>query len=340
MIDPSKVNADVSIKEPVNVVVEIKEKNKKEEEHIFGLSAGYLDLIKWFLSSVVLLILGPYITNKIQKTQLIIENRKDSVTLEINRLNADSKLIESVSSKFDLAETDSCKSHLKEANYLQFIETFVTTDTLIKNINRRIYFLNTALQSQKSGSLNRQDSLISRDSTKFTSSQKNGLIGLIDSTPLKSKPISDYVSQVDKFIKDSNIKRLSNQPTDSILRVFQKINLISTPVKSDNNYYLISQAQTQWCKKGYYIEFNNTLHIDIINLDVRTQKIKIDLKDSDGKQDSPSVIQNNLTLSVGQVITQYNANYRYEITLNYIGHAGKNPFTKAAYITVATYKKS
>ncbi len=34
----------------------------------------------------------------------------------------------------------------------------------------------------------------------------------------------------------------------------------------------------------------------------------------------------------------YNNLYRYKITLNYIGAAGKKPFTKTAYKTVAIYK--
>ena len=50
-----------------------------------------------------------------------------------------------------------------------------------------------------------------------------------------------------------------------------------------------------------------------------------------------SVIADGVPINVGKTVERSYGNYKYEITLNNIGAAGKNPFTKAAYITVATY---
>jgi hypothetical protein len=107
---------------------------------------------------------------------------------------------------------------------------------------------------------------------------------------------------------------------------------------------LVGTAQTQWCKQGYYVEYNNTLRIGINDLNASDKKIIINLKDIENEVEKQIAIpgSNDSTkiVKVGESYElDYNNKYRYQITLNYIGTTGKNPFTKAAYITVATYKK-
>ena len=67
--------------------------------------------------------------------------------------------------------------------------------------------------------------------------------------------------------------------------------------------------------------------------------ITVDLKDVEATDNNPPIIHRNVTLTSGETIIMEHNGYRYQITLNYIGAAGRNPFTKAGYITVATYKK-
>lgn len=131
-----------------------------------------------------------------------------------------------------------------------------------------------------------------------------------------------------------------DSPAIATLNAVQKT--ITPPIvfNREKTYCLVSDPVTKWCKENYYIEFNGTLRVSVTNVNPKSNSITVDLKDIETSDNNPAIIREKVTISSGETIIVEHNGYRYNITLNYIGAAGRNPFTKAGYITVATYTKS
>jgi hypothetical protein len=114
-----------------------------------------------------------------------------------------------------------------------------------------------------------------------------------------------------------------------------KSTTVATIPEKVNSYVLVRDPQTQWCKSGYFVIFNNSLKIGINSLSTANGSIDARLTDvKSGKE-----IEASHLLKIGESYQLDIDDLQYHITLNYIGAAGRNPFTKAAYMTVATYTK-
>jgi hypothetical protein len=320
MPDPIKTESEVSFKEPVSVIFETKESIKRTWP-----SAAALDFFKWLIGTVVLGVAGN-----------IISCRYNDTRLELERMEADSKLIAAVSAKFDTLPS-------VQLSYMKYIKPFITTPLLIKGVNQNIDTLILAVHYQVKDSKSevisaKQDAFKALNQTEIAKFKQ---LANVDTTkgskPVNQISMNEVIHQEDKILEKNTAPII---PIDAkAISNIDAAYVILTP-KTNDTYILIGSPQTLWCKKGYFIEFNNTLRIGINDLIVSDQTIIVNLKDIGVDADNPPLIKDNITIAAGQTFTENWNAYRYLITLNYIGAAGRNPFTKAAYITVATYKKN
>ncbi len=140
-----------------------------------------------------------------------------------------------------------------------------------------------------------------------------------------------------------NVAKATENFTQSITTQIELANKSSDiPKVVQNDFVLLKSPETQYCKEGHFIPFNNSLKIEVDYLSSRDQEIEVIFTDIEDNKEIPinNTNEKPIRISVGDTYTlNYGDHYRYLVTLNYIGAAGRNPFTKAAYITVATYKK-
>jgi hypothetical protein len=321
MPDPLETETEISFKEPVRVIIETNKNDKSSS----GLSATTIDFWKWIIGTVILGLAGN-----------VISCRHNDTKLELERMEADSKLISAVSAKFDTLPS-------VQLSYMKYIKPFITTPALIAGIDQNIDSLIFAVHSQIKDSRNEVTTAKQEAFKAYTPKQIDQLKQEANADTSKgSKPattsMNEEIHQEDKIL-EKNTNLITPIETKAISNIDAAYNIL-TP-KTDSAYTLSGNPQTLWCKKGYYVEFNNTLRIGINDLIIGDQKIIVNARDIETDTDDPPLIKDDIVIKSGQTITQdWKKTYRYLITLNYIGAAGKNPFTKAAYITVATYKKN
>jgi hypothetical protein len=138
-------------------------------------------------------------------------------------------------------------------------------------------------------------------------------------------------------VEDSILSNQRNLPNldVKIISEIQTTSALTTP-KVLPNYVLTGSPETQYCKSGYYIIFNGTLKIGVNSLNASTGQVSVRITNAITGVE----ISANLDMAISQPLPVVINEIQYKITLNYIGAAGKNPFTKAAYFTVAMYKKN
>lgn len=288
--------------------------NKKE---------SLIEIFKWLIGTVGLGVASICINAEIQKTEL-----------EIQRMEADTKLLGVVTT--DVIGNSSSDS--LELSYLSFVNTFITTSEIQQAVDFRIMELKRLIE------INAENVFI-----KSNQIQKRKIEAEI-SEP-KKKELNENEENLRIEGKEVNINELSKtedkiaSETASIDSItIAKLNSVQktiTPsiINEKKDFYgLIGDPITKWCKKGYYVEYNNSLRIGIKEL--TNQSITFNLKDIGTEEAPPKIIKSSVILSNGETYTIDYKYYRYQISLSDIGAAGKNPFTKAAYITVTTYKKS
>ncbi|WP_109829389.1 hypothetical protein [Reichenbachiella versicolor] len=297
------------------------------------LSNQLFELFKWLIGTIGLGFTGIFINEKIQSTELEINHETQTTELKIKRLEADARFLEVVTS--DIGE-EVVNSEIK---YLEYILTFVTTPEIKKEIQEKIV---------------RKKALKIREEASKAKTQESKEINLIKGK-LSAQQIRDFeekrdedeskqIIEPEKSIDDLKNEEQTIAPETEIINLGSNIDSLqkaTTPtviVSKEIDYILIGTPETKWVKKGYYIEFNDRLRIGVKSLDKNS--ITINLKDIENSSSSPHLLKNNITLSEGEIWVEDVKEYRHQITLNYIGAAGKNPFTKAAYITVSTYKKT
>jgi len=280
-----------------------------------------LDFIKWIFGVLVLGATGQLISWSHNQNQL-----------ELQKHETDSQLITSISAKFDTLPT-------VQLSYLKFIAPFVTSGDLKVGVNRSIdslsrlsvprYIAKKAKSDASRSAKAAEPKLTASEISKFKTAAASDT-NLVAKTP--TTPMKKVVEQEHDIIA-GNTNGIKSIDSEVIKTIQDGANLL-TPSKLDN-YEIQGNPVTLWCKKGYYVVFNGTLSIGINNLDIDNQKINIIAKNyvEDKQLDLKE-------LTVGNTVTLDDGLYRYSITLNNIGAAGFNPFTKAAYITVASYKKS
>lgn len=311
---PEEIKTEVLVKEPINVIIETKEKVKDDRN-----TPAIIELLKWFLGTIVIGGFGIYIQFKNSESE---EN--------LRKIDADANLVQTVSAKFDTTARG-------QLAYLTYIYPFIRTDNFRNAVQTLRDSLTPIVQVQINKTAEKKiDSAVQDNkSSSVTINNATKSEKALDKIK-RPKPISELIKQQDTTLP--NAVKIDSAAIKSIET--QQILLTSRSVK---NYILINGPQTLWCKEGYYVEFNNTLRIGISDLNNSKKTITVNFKDIENGAETqipPSESSNsNKVLNVGENYPLDYNKYRYQITLNYIGAAGKNPFTKAAYITVATYKK-
>lgn len=282
-----------------------------------------IELVKWLIGTVGIAVTGILINQKIQSTEL-----------EVKRLEADAKFLEVVTADIG---ADVINSEIK---YLEYILTFVTTTQIRKEIQERIM--------RKKALLIEEESLVIKLKAEV---RKNALKTELNPEQIKAFELkkseealvepSEPQKNMDSLLEEENaiapnIKSLNwrEKSIDSLQKVTTPVSIVD----HEDDFNIIGVPITKWCKKGYYVEFSQHLRIGVKKL--IDKSISINLKDISESSDDPAILKDNVKIIEGEVwVGEFN-NYRYEITLNYIGAAGKNPFTKAACLTVSTYKKA
>ena len=280
----------------------------------------FLELLKWVVGTVGLGLAGICINQNIQETEL-----------QIKRLNADATFLNAVEIHVEN------KRDLSEHDYLSFINTFITSPDIHAKVKARIKLLAAHIEESKDleskiANRTRQDSAINAIEDENKAQLKS-----IDT------PFSDYTSQAsiaELEKKESEIAKTVPLTNLSTLDTIQMTRNRTTPIAlkiEKTTYTLIGKPTTKWCKAGYYIEFNNTLRIGVNELNNTSAKLNF----RDIENDKPEIIDKlkNYTMTEGEKFVIKHNNYRYEITLNFIGAAGKNPFTRAVYLTVNAYRQ-
>lgn len=284
-----------------------------------------VELAKWFLGTFVLGLSGVIINNNIQETEL-----------ELKRMEADTKLLEVVRQDIADNRTDSL-----EIRYLQFIQTFITTPEIKEEVEDRINNLAYSIRIQTDNLAKQITREQGEETTELLSEEQKGLF------KQKQIEIEGLTTDHDQI----SIEKLKSEEqeiaggvasieSNALITINNVQETIAQAAISDDNevFVLVGKPITKWCKKGYYVQFNNTLRIGVKDLD--SKSVYLNLKDIEIDMKNPAVINDNLKMTEGEVHTLTHNDYRYQITLNYIGGAGKNPFTKAAYISVSTFIKS
>ncbi len=280
------------------------------------------ELIKWLIGIIGLGLFGNLISCEHNKS-----------LLDLQRMDTDSKLITAITTKFDTKPAF-------QLSYLVWIKPFVTTDVLRDGIAHSIDSLSKiAVQTISSvakadidSSAKKVQNSLSKTQLEFFAAQAR-----IDNNPKKTIAPTRQMKFDDNI--DDTVAR--NNPISggidaaAIKNIQNATPSISPQVVDD--YKIQGTPETYWCKKGYYVIFNHTLQIGVNNLNAPLQTVYVNaltLPDN-------TVLTNLTTLVVGSPVTimTNDAKYKYVIILNNIGAGGFNPFTKAAYITVATYKK-
>lgn len=286
--------------------------------------SNFGELMKWLIGTVGLGVAGIVINRQIQTTEL-----------DIKRIEADSKILEVVTKNVaENASSDSLEFH-----YLTFVRTFITTDSIKRAVEERRKELALAMKTKGENK--------AKDASK--NQEKKAVQEITDGQKLELKKAEATFRNSSKEVNINDLKKEESKiaqniaPIDSsaiaTLNAVQQTITPSVLMHKEARYSLVADPVTKWCKEGYFVEFNNTLRIGINNLSAANKTINVNFKDIEMNADNPPLIKDDVSLSAGESLTQERNNYRYLITLNYIGAAGRNPFTKAAYITVATYKK-
>ncbi|UXP31671.1 hypothetical protein N6H18_15080 [Reichenbachiella agarivorans] len=286
-----------------------------------------LEIAKWLIGTVGLGLTGIFINQQIQKTEL-----------EIKRLEADANFLSVVTQ--DVKN----RADSSELGYLQFIHTFITTPQIKNEVRLRIGDLSrhmdeSSARQAKNTAEKQQEVLVDH----LSEQEKQAFLKMKTEENAIDEN-SDLVSIDQLKVKENRIAPDKNAIDLGIIHTLNETKKIITPLSissGDENYTLIGTPVSKWCKQGYYVEFNNSLRVGVVHVD--KQSMVFNLKDIDGEnKTAPTIIPNNtsVSLSEGGVYAIDHQNYRYLISLNYIGAAGKNPFTQAACFTVSTYKKS
>lgn len=288
-------------------------------------SKAVIDLVKWMIGTIGLGIAGIVINRQIQKNEL-----------DIKRMEADTQLLAVITKDV----THHSSSDTLELRYLSFIRTFITTDSIKHALENRRLELDGIIQSrgraQASNSIQDQQKKAHEKIDEPMKQQLNKIDATLRNRSAEVS-INDFKAEENKIAET-----VSSIDSTAIVTLNASQKAITPSVVKDKeiSYTLLGDPLTKWCKAGYYVEFSNTIRVSVSKVTPGSNTITVDLKDISVSNDHPPFIRENVNIASGETILVDHGNYRYQIKLNYIGAAGKNPFTKAGYITVATYRKA
>lgn len=281
-----------------------------------------VDIGKWVVSTVIIGGFGMQINARIQENEL-----------RIKRMEADTKLLSVVTKGEKRSQTDS-----SEYRYLSFVKTFITTPEIKESVEERLNYLSQSITyTAQLEAEEVNDSL--RSGTTISKEEKAELI-VQEEKLHKNK---EEMVNIDELIAVEK-QVISNAPTlDSI--TVQKLSTaqkeVSKPIIASGKdlYVKVGSPITKWCKAGYFVEYSNSIRVLVKNIHdkVIEGEVKYFFFAENGEK---MVTTKKLSLSEGEVYVLEKDDKKFNISLDYIGAAGKNPLTRAGYFTVTTYKKS
>lgn len=153
------------------------------------------------------------------------------------------------------------------------------------------------------------------------------------SNPHERKKIEDSISLLNTKIDASgNVQTKSLVETTGKIEkaVVEKVNLQSTTLSDPTQH----APDVQWFKEGYYLLFKS-LKITLLKLNESSGTIAVQIcKVQNDPQVCSVVITDSQILSLGSSFDFSAEGKQYRLSLVAIDRAGRNPFTKAAYITL------
>jgi MinD-like ATPase involved in chromosome partitioning or flagellar assembly len=136
------------------------------------------------------------------------------------------------------------------------------------------------------------------------------------------------------------IKRQEIIQSDTLLSKIQKPSIDlenaiqkqeSLGINKDNTSVAKLTDTDAWFKEGYFLQFED-IRISLKVLDKKTESITVEICNTTTDLYCRPLVKEK-TISKGESFTFSKGKYKYVLTLNRIGAAGRNPFTKAAYIS-------
>jgi hypothetical protein len=320
---------------PLHIVLEQKEKDNMPKG---GWTDSKTELVKWILGTVILGGVGLLITKDNNDHELDIKR----VDIEVKRVDIDVKTLQDIEAKVDkLSNSDS------KLRYLEMKRGILISDVGRECIDKMITQVKNEIEAiKKANAAVAQKS--NTDAVKIVKTinpeveQKLKFLARTTAAPKKplsksERPISSNLMPLTDYKQATAAILGSTAPTpaqDQAIKQIAEAKFLSLPVTVDN-YELLAAPETKWCKAGYYVVFNNTLKVGLI--DVTRNSITFHLNELPSGN---PIGKQNLSLNVGEPLPPiFYGEYKYLFSLDYIGKAGRNPFTQAAYITVTTYQK-
>ena len=303
-----ELKTEVVLKDPINIVFE----TKKNEDKAEYWNSHRLDLVKWLIGTVGLGIITLTLNECHYQNEQEIKKTEYFNEQKIKRTESDIKLITSVNYDTNL------QSQLK---YLLSIKPFIATDTFRSIVDSQINNLlilsnpNAVVSNTITAAAEKSETKLSPEQIKKLKTQANVTISVNDTL---QKSISIFKAKEDSILITQGLT-----PIDSgVIKKITEANILSVK-QEKNDYTLQGIPRTLWCKQGYYIEFNNTLRIGINKLNNNEQTITVNFKDIEENPTNPTMIQDDVIIAAEQTLILDRKNYRYQITLNYIGAAGE-----------------
>jgi hypothetical protein len=150
---------------------------------------------------------------------------------------------------------------------------------------------------------------------------------------------------LNKLIAKAQIVEISNKSqvvTEDYVKKTEIVQNISSEIKQDASQRKMADGypKTAWFKQGYFLVFDH-MKIYLQDLDAGNGTIAVEICRSTSTQ----ACTTEHLITTDQAITKNNPysftekGYAYVIRLDHIGPAGKNPFTKAGYITFEKYEQ-
>jgi len=291
---------ELNFADPIRVTIENTPAKTKK-----GLSrAEIIDIIKWAIGTVGLAVLS------------LVFNHTNSNTNDANLIAGVAKLDTNTLAKLNYF-----------TNIRPLISSAATRDSITKIINN----INTAYNPGKLAKvISSATASIGNTATPPNPKQNAAFKTQEQQSLVKTTP----VSMDNLFAAENKVDTATSVVTESIVKKIQESKILNTPPKIPS-YAISGLPQTLWCKRNYYVIFSDVLQAGVNDLDNSAQSINLTLTDLTTQK----VLYNDTTLKVGNTLSAEINGNKYVLSLDYIGKAGKNPFTRAAYLSVSTYIK-
>ena len=158
-------------------------------------------------------------------------------------------------------------------------------------------------------------------------------------TKAEIKKIDDSVQNIAKSAGIETLAAASEHIGKTYVNDLRTVNQYSMPAQEQAGRKMAKDyPRTLWFKEGYYLVFED-MKIFLADLNAANGKITVNVCQSTDNKPCPKPLVPDTDIDADSPLKFPTNNADYVIRLDHIGHAGNNPFTKAAYITIEKYDK-